>query len=136
MTRQLTVTIDGFSDAIQEIMNDYGNELEEIIEKNSIKVKNLTVKRLKETSPVGKIARKKKYSQDWTSRIERGRLGDTYTIYNRQPSLTHLLEKGHFKYNQFGGPYDGRTTANPHIGPAQEWASDELFNRIVKDLEK
>lgn len=135
MSNELKVNIDGFSDVIDELLKEYGDEVQKVVEKNLKKVEIDTKKRLKETSPSGNIKRKVKYKDSWASKTLKGRLGNTKIIYNRQGQLTHLLERGHFKYNQHGGPYGGRTKAQSHIEPAQKWAEKELIDGITKDLE-
>ncbi len=47
--------------------------------------------------------------------------------------LTHLLEKGHQAFNQFGGPYK-RVSARRHIKPAETWGVQELIQRLRKEL--
>lgn len=137
MGQELKVTIDGLSDAIQEILEEYvDKDVEPIIEKNLDKQVNSTKRELKEKSPDSGQARKKKYKDSWTHKTEKGRLTNKKIVYNKQGQLTHLLEHGHFKFNQHGGPYGaGRTTAIPHIKPAEEKANKELLENITRDLE-
>lgn len=126
------------SDAIDEILKEYvEEEVQPIIDKNLDEQVKITKRELKNTSPDSGQARKSKYKDSWTHRVEKGRLINKRIVYNKQGSLTHLLEHGHFKYNQYGGPYgNGRTTAIPHIKPAEEKANQELYEKIVRDLEK
>lgn len=57
------------------------------------------------------------------------------TVYARPPyhRLTHLLEKGHAIANQFGS-YPGRVPAHPHISTAEDKYTDELFERLKREL--
>jgi len=57
-----------------------------------------------------------------------------YTVYSTQPSLAHLLEKGHVIKNQTGQTY-GMTKARAHWAPAEENASDSLERKIRETIE-
>lgn len=136
MTKELKVTINGLSDAIQDIIKDYVEEdVKPIIKEEMNKVVRLTKKELKRTSPSNPNTHKKKYKDSWRHKTEKGRLGDKVIIYNTQGQLTHLLENGHYKYNQHGGPYSGRSKSIPHIKPAQEMAEKQLIENIINRLE-
>ena len=57
-----------------------------------------------------------------------------YTVANpTHYQLTHLLEKGHQSYNQFGGSYK-RVAARKHIKPAEQWGIHELSERLKAKL--
>ena len=47
--------------------------------------------------------------------------------------LTHLLERGHQSYNQFGGSYR-RVAARKHIKPAEVFGVTELTTRLRNEL--
>lgn len=119
-----------FLNEMQEIFEGYSENIQECINSSLDEVRKTTVKRLKETSPVGK---NKKYAKSWVSSIQRGRLVSSIVIYNKEYRLTHLLENGHMEFNQHGGAY-GRARAFPHIKPAQEEASKEVVELISEKI--
>lgn len=137
---ELRVTIDGLSEAIQGILKEYiDEEVKPIVDEEMEKAAMMAKSELKANSPDSGMARKKKYKNSWSHKTVRGRLENKIIIYNKQGQLTHLLENGHFKFNQYGGPYskDGsrRTRAIPHIKPAQENAEKKLLNGIIERLD-
>lgn len=63
-------------------------------------------------------SRKKKrhggsYAKAWSCHVDSDITGTSCTVYNKQASLTHLLEKGHAIKNQYG-TYPG-IVAGDHV---------------------
>lgn len=120
------VTIDGFGEALTDVLDDYGDVAIEKVNKVVPEVANDAVKRLRKASP----RRTGEYAKNWTKTVTKSRLGATATIYGNAPTyrLAHLLEHGHAKR---GG---GRTAPIVHIKPVEEWAADEVESRLKEDL--
>lgn len=73
------------------------------------------------------------YARDWTYK-RTGAL--SFIVYNKDHyRLTHLLERGHVKANQYG-KYPGRVPAQVHIKPAEERACRRLVEETQKNLDK
>ena len=124
-------------DQMDEILADFVNEEQDVIEGCFVTVGQATVKRLKEISP--KSAGGGDYARSWTlqkqSKKSRGiTFGKTgVTVYNKKHyRLTHLLEKSHRIKNQYG-EY-GRSEPKPHIGKAEEWGVNELMKELENKL--
>lgn len=119
------VTIDGFSQEMQKLFKEYGDQVTKIVSDEINDVAKETAKRLKRTSPKDKGD----YAKGWTWKKEDSRLGPKAVVYNKTFGwLVHLIEKGHAKVN------GGRTKAQPHVEPAEEWANKELFKRVKGKL--
>lgn len=133
-----------------KLTSDIQKEIEEILKDQVEVVRNSTnivtertrrkgVKLVKSRSPVSEKKlgkRKRRYSQDWYSKKERNSsLFDNVVIANRQYRLTHLLENGHFVFNQYGGAYR-HTNPQGHIGPTQDEIDKIYKEELVKELEK
>ena len=119
-----TVTIDNFAAAVGEILQQYGDDLQQNM--NQI-VKNVSKKGAAavRTSARGAVGGTGKYAKGWTSETDVGRLRVEGTIYNKTPGLPHLLEHGHALRN------GGRTGARTHIAPVEEKVIRE-FESMVK----
>ena len=118
------------ADIIGDISEDYLKEIDEEVEEILEEVGKETVKTLKRTSPDGE-RKTKKYKNGWKYEVTSKPLNKSLVVYNTNAHLTHLLEKGHAKANQYG-KYAGRTRAFPHIKPAM----DEAEKMVTLKLEK
>ena len=110
---------------VDQLLEDYCEEVEEIVDKAAKGTAAATVRFLKKHSPRGKG--KKHYADGWRSK----RLGKRqYVVHNAtKPGLTHLLNNGHAKA---GG--SGRVEGDGHITKADEWAAEEFMKRVEKAL--
>lgn len=115
--------------AVCEELEAYTEEFQTKAAETTNRVAKECVKELKSTSP--KRPNDGEYAKDWAvKKMTQGRVFQ-FVVHNRKHyQLTHLLENGHIIANQFGKGY-GRTSAIPHIKPAEEKYTDEL----VKELE-
>lgn len=111
--------ISGLSDAIGKILTEYAEEITDKMDEAVPKVARAAVKALKQNSGVFNGT---KYAGSWKSKIEKGRLQTTATIYSSLPGLPHLLEYGHATRN------GGRTSGKVHIQPVEK--------QIIEDFEK
>ena len=124
--------------AVNELLQEYGNEVYEVMDDSVDTVAKEAAQRLKSVNhfapgrnPSGK------YSESWTVDTEKtGRLAVTRVVHNQDYyRLTHLLENGHVSRNGTGRTF-GRVPAYPHIAPVNEWASDELPKLVKQRLER
>ena len=111
---------------IQEILSDYGEDVEDMLREVIPEVAKDAVKKLKKTSPKNKG----KYARSWAQQTEKGRMSISSVIYNKEPGLPHLLEYSHALRN------GGRSRPEPHIAPVEEWANKEVVERIEEALTK
>lgn len=114
-------------DAVKKALSDYGADCTELMSEVITEVSKESAKKLRKDSP----KKTGKYAKGWKSSVDKKRLTVGAVIYNKDRyQLTHLLEKGHAKR---GG---GRVAAKEHIAPVNDWAVDEVQDRIIKSLER
>lgn len=118
------ITADNLGEAIAEILEEYGDEVQKDMDDVVKDVGKAGVKAIKSAS--GVFGGTGKYRKGWTSQIDTERYGSTVTIYNRTPGLPHLLENGHAKRG--GGRVPGKT----HIAPVEQ----ELIKQFEEQIEK
>ena len=71
------------------------------------------------------------YKRGWTIRTKRLKYGFDGVIYNKdKPGLTHLLNNGHQKANQYGSY--GRKEGDNHITKARDLAEEYLVDLLVE----
>ena len=110
--------------AVNNILTEYGDDAQEIIETTISKSAKEATKQLKKAGSFGGTG---KYKKGWSSKIQKKRVGIEAVVYNAAaPGLAHLLEFGHAKQN------GGRTRAFPHIAPI----NDQVQEDVVRQLEE
>lgn len=110
-----------------KLLKEYGEEVTLIVDEEIKKISKETVSRLKKTSPKDTG----EYAKGWKAKQKKTNFGLYSTIYNSTHGwLAHILEHGYQKRN------GGRTKAQPHIKPAEEWANKEVLKRIKERLSK
>ena len=115
---------------LDAVLEEYNEEFDEAVNRAMFAVANEAAEKLKAISPQGRGHTK--YANGWT--VDSDFDEKTYIVYNKaQPGLTHLLENGHIKRNQYG-TYDGRVEGIKHIKPVEEWANLKVENRIEMEL--
>ena len=120
-----TVSISNFSKEIEDILTKYGEEAQKIVDEEVESVSKEAVKKLKKESP----KETGEYRKGWKLKKKETRFGIETTVYNSTHGfLVHLLEHGHAKK---GG---GRTAAQPHVGPVQDWSEKEILKRLNEKL--
>lgn len=116
--------------AVNEILDDYKEDLDKDNDKNVESAAKRAVKLLREQSPkrTGSYARSWKYKTEGKG----SRLVPTIsTVHNdKHYRLTHLLEFGHANK---GGT--GRTPAHPHIKKVEEQVAEEFYRDEKKSAE-
>ena len=125
MTRNVTVSPDGFAAALEDILNDIDYDCAEAIEAPVKEAAKGGRDKLKVESPrkSGEYAKGWSYTMKGKSKSVFAEIGN-----KRKPGLAHLLEKGHAKV---GG---GRVPAYPHIDPVAQEVFDELEESISKAI--
>ena len=120
------VTIDNLADAIQGILQDYANDVEDAMEPVLKKSTQTARAELRRNSPKNTGS----YSKGWQYKREKTRHGVKFTIYNgTKPGLTHLLEHGHLKRD------GSRTPAHPHIAEIEKKVVDQLPREVMEALD-
>ena len=126
MGAQIKIQADELAKAIEEIVGDYTQEVKTAVDNVLGDVAKETVGKVKEKSPVRTGA----YKRGWTVTKEKTATNTRFIVRNKTKyMLTHLLEKGHA--NRGGGFTEG----TPHIAPAEEWAVNEAYRQVVKEIE-
>lgn len=121
------VTIDQFASSIHDILEKYGDEINENMEEAVKAVSRKGAQAVK--SAASSTFNGNKYASGWTSKTETGRMSAQGTIYNRTvPGLPHLLENGHAMR---GG---GRVAGRPHIKPVEEKIIQEFEQEVRKSI--
>lgn len=114
---------------MQELLDEYVEEVQEVTDKSIKDVSSECVKRLHETSPKGASG---SYAKGWSSKTT----GSGRVVYNKTDwQLTHLLENGHMVKPSPKHPgKKSRVAGIRHIAPVEEWAAGELPARISRGL--
>ena len=116
------------SKQISELLLQYGDEVRDVINTVMPQVAEKTVEKLKATSP----RKTGKYAAGWKGKPWRA--NSSYigvTIYNStKPQVTHLLEFDHALRN------GGRSTAQPHIAPAEQFAQEALVEEVTEGIKR
>lgn len=112
-----------------EILDGVSDEVRAAVEKALKTVPDETAEDLRQTSPKDHGD----YAKSWTVKRQ-GSL--SAVVHNKEHyRLTHLLERGHSKANQYG-TYAGRVPARVHIKPAEERANKRFQEVIEEELNK
>ena len=121
------ITIDQFASSIHDILEKYGDEINENMDEAVKAVSRKGAQAVK--SAASSTFNGNKYASGWTSKTETGRTSSQGTIYNRTvPGLPHLLENGHAMR---GG---GRVAGRPHIKPVEEKIIQEFEQEVRKSI--
>lgn len=127
-------SIDDMDNAINDVLKDYGIEVENTVYGAAMATAKDTVKELKRTSPkrTGQYAKSWRVTKAYNSR-RAARGGIRMYIHNaKHYRLTHLLEKGHKKRGNSGG----RVKAYPHIEKVEERAKREFQKELERKVKK
>ncbi len=113
---------------VSELLLEYGDRINEEVQKVLPKVVDKGVQDLKEKS--GTLFKRRNaphYADSWTKKEwKNSKHYNGYTIHNKKYQLTHLLENGHAKRN--GGRVEGR----PHIAPVEATTEEELIQGVTE----
>lgn len=110
---------------LSKALDEVNDEANEILFKCMSKAMRKAKKEVIMRSPVLTA----KYKKGWTTRTLRLKTGFDGVIYNKTyPGLTHLLNNGHIKANQYG-TY-GRENGDNHITKARNLADEYLIQLL------
>ena len=120
------------SKAVAAVLSEYEESVVETVQRVTNELAKDGLSKVKAASPVsGKSPKSSAYRSGWSKKVITNRLGASAIIYNgKYPGLVHLLEKGHALRN------GGRSRAQPHVAPVQEWMSNELQKRIEEAIQR
>lgn len=115
-----------FVEVVQKYVEDYNGECIEVMTEVIPQVAKEAARKLRNESP--KVSGK--YAKGWKVTVEKGRMRIGAKVHGKKGTynLAHLLEHGHAKRN------GGRTRAEVHIKPVEEWAIDEATDRIIERM--
>ena len=121
------VSLDGFADAVAEIIGDYADGVYATQSKAVTYSTNQALRQVRSNS--GQF--NGEYAAGWRKQITRTNVTAEGVVYNVRPGLPHLLEKGHVKR---GG--HGRVAGKPHALPVQFKVNKELMEKLKEGLSK
>ena len=118
---------------ITDILAGYGDDIQELIEKETYRIAQEGVKILRETSPKNKHnnPHRGQYARGWRVKKE-SRRGEVRCIIHNATDyqLTHLLEKPHLKRN------GGYTSPIVHIKPVEERCVSQYIKNVENGIRK
>lgn len=117
---------------IQDILEEYSDEVVDVTEEVIKSVSDNAVKKLKNNSPI----KTGKYAKGWKNEVRRKNLGVEAKVFNaKDPHKTHLLENGHVTRNGTGRTY-APTPAHSHIASVNEETQKELSEELERRLQE
>lgn len=128
------VTADTLAGAIQDILEEYADDIQGNMDEITRAVGKKGVQALKSesASKFGTVpGQDKKYAKSWAAKYETGRLSTTVIIYNRKPGLPHLLEFGHALR---GGGRSGHVPGREHIAGVEEKLVKEFEDTVRRSI--
>lgn len=130
--------IAGLEQAINDILNEYAEEVGQItgeavkdVAKEGVKAIKADANRMfdKKNAP-----KKGRYSTGWGTTIFEERLGTTVVIHNKKyAGMPHLLEFGHLVRNG-KRTFPKSTEPRPHVAPVADKMGEMLEQRIVAKI--
>lgn len=121
----MSIKVDSLAEEIMKHINDYADGVEQDVKKAVRKSANTIRKGIADTAP--RRPNGGRYAKSWATKTTRETAHSLeVTVHSKDRyQIAHLLEKGHA--NRGGG----RTSARPHIAPAEE-AGVELLQKLVE----
>lgn len=125
------VDYSGFSQAVSLILEMYGNQVQEIVDRHSLEVAQKGAKLLRARSP----KRTGAYTRSWKVDTEKTRVMNKYTIYNaKHYRLTHLLEYEHRIANKYGSYRYSDPSKTAHIAQVESEIIRDFESRIKEEI--
>lgn len=120
----------GLADIIQEMIQQYGKEVSDIVYDVADQTAIMARQKLKAESP----SDTGEYAKSWKKETKTTRYSKSVTVYQgKKPTLTWLLESGHAKY-LWGRDTGEEVRAYPHIGETQEYAEGYFYDEVIRRL--
>ncbi len=120
------IKVDNLSKEIAKALENYSDDISEVVEEVSNKIGKEAVEEVQKKSP----KKRGKYAKGWT--LKKDILGESkysIKIYNKTDyQLTHLLEFGHATKN------GKRTKAISHIRPVEQKYSKKYEQELKREL--
>lgn len=112
---------------INEILNDYTDDIQKGISDIAVEVAKEDVNKLRNANTYK--VRSGKYNRGWTSKTTKGMNSISCIVHNKDNyQLTHLLEFGHqIKRN---GTRVGSAKAFPHIAPVEKQSNEDYTKKV------
>lgn len=133
-----TIKTASFTATLEKTLNTYNQETQKKVKEIAEQIAKEAVEKLKQLSRAGVWGRKagkskvggNKYANGWRVKVEpAGIFAFSFTVYNTNGQLTHLLENPHALRG--GGSW---TPKEKHIKPVEEWCQEEFEKRVEKEL--
>lgn len=120
------IEVDALTKEIAKALEDYEDDISEVVEEVSNKIGKEAVEEVKQKSP----KKRGSYAKGWTLKKDKQGKGKySVKIHNKTDyQLTHLLEFGHATRN------GGRTKAIPHIRPVEQKYVKEYEQELKRKL--
>lgn len=133
--RRRKCTVLNLSQAITEILKEYGDEVYAVTAECIDEVSDGAVNRLRAVNHFRRDGTGA-YAGGWVNEtLDSKPLTVSHVIHNAQHyRLTHLLEKGHVVRDGKGREV-GHAAAYPHIKPVNDWANEELVRLVKRRIE-
>ena len=122
--------------AIQEILNQYGDDVYEVLDDCVKDVADQATEKLRAVNTFA-TGGHTEYSSSWVNDETLKSSKKTKRVVHNEEHyrLTHLLEKGHVIRNGTGRAF-GMTRAFPHIAPVNDWAVEELPKMVERKIKR
>lgn len=135
LPRKTATAVENLNAAIKKILTEYADNLDANIGTIAVEMGQKGAQALRaksrETFPVDRTRKTSgKYASGWTYTSEKTRMSTVVTIYNKYPSLPHLLEFGHVTRNGTNRTFP-KTPAHEHIKPVV----DEIIPAFEKEVQ-
>lgn len=133
MSKVGEISINKLLSTVDLTLEDYAKGVDKCLKIASDEAGQSAENELHNTSP----SRSGNYRKSWTYQEKEIKKGKSYrtemVVYNEKYyRLTHLLEKSHRIANKYGSY--GRSTAQPHIAPAQKNAEEKFEKVFTQEL--
>lgn len=131
------VTIENLNEAIQDILEEYADDIDF---KNKETIKEVSKAGSKALQNLSKstFGGNGDYAKGWTYKIEEKRLYAKVIIHNKSEyRLAHLLENGHLVRNGTGRVKSGKKTfvqGKPHISTIEQKLIEDYTEGIIKAI--
>lgn len=120
------IKVDSLAKEIEKALENYSDDISEVVEKVSNEVGKEAVEEIQQTSP----KKRGSYAKGW--KLKKDKLGKSkysVKIHNKTDyQLTHLLEFGHATRN------GKRTKAIPHIRPVEQKYSEKYEQELKRKI--
>lgn len=121
-----SIKVDALSKEIMKALENYSDDISEVVEETSNEIGKEATEEIKRTSP----KKRGSYAKGW--KLKKDKLAKnrySVKIYNKTDyQLTHLLEFGHATRN------GKRTKALPHIRPVEEKYSKKYEQEVKRKI--